>query len=199
MHSAMNLAFGGLVAVAGLMGAGRCEAQAVKSKLLPSSTFTILSGGLGGGEVVSKCVDSDACRVKVTVKIDNSVDPANCTVTAPPLVLAPKAANTVSWMLFAASGNPTATIQFIQPDPMYPAKKYGVMIADNIDPSNPAALVWKDTLTSATRVDKAIVAPGASRRFKASAYSAFVEYKLAGDVSFTACAELDPVIMNDGQ
>ena len=88
------------------------------------------------------------------------------------------------------------------------AKRYGVLIADNtepIDPTQPMGqrrTVWLNdpATTTPTDVVKTIATNSADRRFKASAFLAYVQWELVSQSGGkpTACGEMDPIIMNDG-
>lgn len=188
MKSVVRCALGaaGLAAVAAWAGPG--------PTLQPGATVT-----------VKGCGTSCVINIKVTLVTNGTTTVCTFNNDELALVLVPKSATSVTWHVKDAAPLSNKTFRFVPQDPLAPKRTVGVLIADNsepVDPDNPTGpqrAVWVDAPSSQPDdVIKTIPTPGAQRYFKAASYTAYIEWKALGDPGYTACAPMDPIIMNDG-
>jgi hypothetical protein len=168
--------------------------------MFPNGIMKLGGDGVTRGTPVAMCSTVVTCDIVITV---TAVDQATSVCTyenKTPLMFVPKDVDRVTWRIFSAAGVRDLKVQFRQMNTDEP-QKVGVVIADNHEPGAPAREVWS-AVANATPAEHTKALPSlASRKFKASAYAAHVEYSFDTGPSpvFKPCANpYDPIIINDG-
>ena len=211
-RSALIAGFLGLAMLAAQAGpASHLLAKPLKPNPLKGKPGTnILAVPIKAGQLITAFNCGDPCTIPIRVIYvpASGTDPARCEFNYAEVALTviPRTASKVIWRVEAWTQSGTHKFTFVPDDGI--AKRYGVLITDNtepIDPTQPMGqrrTVWLNdpATTTPTDVVKTIATNSADRRFKASAFLAYVQWELVSPSvgKPTACGEMDPIIMNDG-